>query len=423
MSNNGNNGYRDNGPRPKPYIPPKATRPFKKSRKKRGPAFRFLVVTLSVFVPLILLTTAAIWVYGYMMSDSNLDDDQRESRQEAMRVLDLDDLITEENFWRDITSSIPQRTNFVIMGIDWEGQTSRSDVIMVGSFDTASNELSLISIPRDTHIRLSDSTRETIPGLNTRHLPGHSVRNGAPNIQREMKINAIWHFFGPVYGPAYVVNQIQELLDITIHYWVSVELDGFIKIIDAVGGVEYNVPQRMYYVFPKDEFGIEFSINLHPGLQMLNGKQALDMVRYRASSDESIARGYPAADLRRVQVQQNFMREVIPQVLNRDNIVRNIFSYIEIIHEHVETNLEITDALKYVNYARRLTPENIKTYTMPHMPNPGSYVYIDALKTYDLVQEIFYGNNNIPGEPEPETDADAEDVVNAEESDVTLDND
>jgi LCP family protein required for cell wall assembly len=270
---------------------------------------------------------------------------------------------------------------------------------MVGSFDSASAELSLISIPRDTYITLSDNTVSTLGSLNTSLLPRHSVRNNAPRINQgnySMRINAIYHHFGEVYGVPYTIKQVEEMLGIRVDYYVVVKLDGFVKIVDAVGGIVFNVPQRMYWVHDPDEFGISFSIDLHPGVQKLNGKQALDMVRYRASSDETIARGYARADLQRVELQQDFMREAIVQLMNTGTIISNFTAYVGAVADNVDTNFAVGDAMRYFSYAREMNADKITTYTLPIInPAPAGFpsgtVALDPIPTLELVQRIFYG--------------------------------
>jgi LCP family protein required for cell wall assembly len=365
--------------------------------------FKFMVVLLSIFTPLVVLAGVGYFVVSYMLGSTNLSADEQRAREDIERIINLDDLNKLGNSVPNSDAGIPLRLNFLILGIDWEGQTSRADTIMVGSYDIAENELHLISIPRDTWISLSSRTLDFASQVDAAYLPWWSRNNGTPRINQgvtEFRINAIWHHFGKVYGLPFMRLQIEEMLGIRIDYHVVVELDGFIEIVNAIGGIEYNVPQRMYYYFDEpDEFGIRFTIDLHPGLQRLYGKEALDLVRYRHSSDPAIAQSYARADLQRIELQQDFMRTAIPQILSASNIISNIGSYIDIIAKHVETNVSVLDALKYAGYARNLSMDSIFTYSLPVIQSQApagerrqGSVYVDVVPTYELVQRVFFNS-------------------------------
>jgi len=234
MTRYNDNGHKPNGPRPKPYIPPKAGARAKKPKKKRGPMFKFLVIFLSILTPIVVLAAAGYYVLSYMLDTNDLNPDEQQARAHIQGMLSRDGLISPDDLLSGLTGNVRQRTNFMILGIDWEGQTSRADTIMVGSFDTVSDELTIISIPRDTYISLSDATVNAISGLDRTHLPRHS-RNGINNGNHNMRINAIYHHFGHVYGIDVTTYELGGLLGFWPDYYVCVQFDGFIAFIDAGG--------------------------------------------------------------------------------------------------------------------------------------------------------------------------------------------
>ena len=380
MSNYGN-GYKTNGPRPFTH---KASKPKRhkapKSKKTRSPLAKFLIVLSSILGVFVLLTTGVIVVFAFMLNgNQDLTAEQLAERQRLGVTLNVEYLVQNPLDFFEIFQSVPERTNFALLGLDkvvTNGVVSpvrRADAIMVGTFNSVTTELVLISIPRDTRITLSDE------------MLGDLADVGRTRVPRNMIIGELFAHAGNVHGTLFTVAYLQEMLGIRIHYYMTVEVEAFDHIIDAVGGIYYNVPQRMLHWYPEDGY----EIDLHPGYQLLNGRQARGLLQFR---------GYAAADLRRIQVQQDFAQVALIQLLGRDNIVNNFGAYISIMINHVRTNISITDIMRYFNAVRDIRPENIRTYTMPHEVR-GSGLHRDPIGIADLVQDVFF---SIRPEPEPE---------------------
>lgn len=99
---------------------------------------------------------------------------------------------------------------------------------------------------------------------------------------------------------------VSGVLGFEVDGYVLVDLDAFIQIVDLVGGVYFDVPQSMYYNDPTQNL----YINLAPGYQLLDGKQAMGLVRYRS---------YAQADIQRISVQQEFLQALAKQCLQIGN--------------------------------------------------------------------------------------------------------
>ncbi len=298
----------------------------KKQKKRRSlKAKFFMVLTFVLFV----YCVGALGYFGYQyyIEDSTVanEDSGRENTGGILQNL--------------IKPKLNERTVFAILGTDEEG--TRTDTIMVCCYNQTLDELTIISVPRDTLVEVSSEAfslmQEEYPE------PG----------QRGMKINAIYHYGGDKYGIALLKEELEEIIGVPIDYYCKVNFDAFEYLIDAIGGVEYDVPMRMYYQDPTQDL----SIDLQPGLQVLNGEQAEGLVRFRS--------GYENADIGRVAVQQDFVKELLKQLVNKDTFFKNASAYLTTFFKYVETDVKLSDAVKYMSVVKEFNTDNIYTYTMP----------------------------------------------------------
>jgi len=124
--------------------------------------------------------------------------------------------------------------------------------MFVATIDEATKSVSLLSVPRDTRVK--------IPGHGWDKI-NHAYANGGSQLSQKA---------------------VENLLGIPIDYYVTIDFAGFYKIVDAVGGVDVDVEKRMYYEDPYDELVID----IQPGMQHMNGKTAIQYVRYRDSEGD-----------------------------------------------------------------------------------------------------------------------------------------
>ena len=153
------------------------------------------------------------------------------------------------------------RINILLLGGDSRGlrpnEIPRTDTMMILSIDTVTKKAHLLSLLRDTYVK----------------IPGH----GSNRINTAV-----------VYGgPNLAMKTVSELTGLNIQYYVYTDFQGFIHLIDEIGGIEFEVEKDMYYSSAVD--GPEYDIDLKAGLQVLGGKEALQYVRFRfdARSDYS----------------------------------------------------------------------------------------------------------------------------------------
>ena len=213
-----------------------------------------------------------------------------------------------------------KRTNILILGVDARPGdiNSRSDTLILASIDPTRNKVAVVSIPRDTQI------------------------NGAAGSGMD-KINSA----NVTGGPQLAVKEVERLMGEKVDYYVEMNFEGFKKIVDTLGGVSINVDQRMYK--PTED------INLQPGVQRLDGSDALAFVRYR---------GYVQGDIERTAHQQEFIKALGKELLQPATIAK-LPQLIREANTYVDTNLRLTDMLKMATWAPGFNAESIVAQTLP----------------------------------------------------------
>ena len=244
------------------------------------------------------------------------------------------------------------KINILVIGVDkTEGL---SDVIMVVRYDEENNRIAAMSIPRDTYVNY----------------------NG-----RTMLVNSVYGV-GGING---VSKTVTLLTGLKINYYVQFNVGTFGKLVDLLGGVEFDVPQNMNYDDPTQDL----HIHLKKGKQILNGEDAESMVRFR---------GYPQADLRRVEVQQDLLKELIKQKLSAEYITKVPSIYTE-LKDDIKCNMSVTDMLSYGKSMLKLDlATDIYTCTMPTMfTGVDAHLYQDRTETDKIIENEFFSDGPIIG--------------------------
>lgn len=226
------------------------------------------------------------------------------------------------------------KCNILILGTDKSGLLT--DVMMLAQIDPDKDKAVVMSIPRDTYVKYGS---------------------------RMMKINEV-HSIGQrknKRGSETSIVMVKELTGIPINHFVKVNFDAFSECIDALGGVDFDVPQRMRYRDPYQDL----DINLQKGFQHLDGEKAEDLVRFRR---------YPNGDIDRIKVQQNFIHALAEQKL-KAKYIGKIPEIYKIIMDNMETSMTPDDLIQCGRQLITIGTEHIETITLPHtMVQNASYV-------------------------------------------------
>ena len=242
--------------------------------------------------------------------------------------------------------TLHDKTTVLIMGVDErEDDVGRSDTMMVAMLDPDSNRVSLISIPRDTRVR---------------------IRNRGYD-----KINAAYAYG----GVSLAENTVENLIGVDIDHYFIVNTKNFSRIIDAIGGVDINVKDYMYYEDPWDDDGGLY-IDFEPGLQHMDGKTAITYVRYRDSE----------GDIGRIERQQDFMRACMSKFMS-PMIIPKLPGIIAEVTKSVKTDLSINELLAFAGTIH--SAGGLETAMAP-----GTPLYIDEISYWipdvEYLRDIVY---------------------------------
>ena len=184
-------------------------------------------------------------------------------------------------------------------------------------------------------------------------------------------------------GTELLMSQIENLLGVPVDFYVTVNLKGFIALVDQIDGEDIDIPINMDYDDPYQDLHIHFT----KGPRHLNGQEAMEVVRFRHNNDGT---GYGTEDIGRIVNQQAFLKAVAKQLLQIGN-VKNIPALVDIFYTYVKTDLTTGNLVWLGNEALNIGTENIHFATLPgdgsgHYNKPSGYV-LDAQATCDLVNE------------------------------------
>lgn len=255
------------------------------------------------------------------------------------------------------------RVNILLLGQDSSneriaaGMNFRTDSMILASFNLKTYEVDLISIPRDSYVRINGGSQRT-------------------------KVNAAFVYGGGSEkdGYQYAMDTVSWVFGgIRIDYYVGYGMQAVKDVVDAMGGIEYDVD-------------IAFTMNgrrTEKGLQMLDGQKALDYARYRGSGN---------GDIDRVDRQQRVIFAMYEQMKSTDQI-QNIPAIYEAVMDQIDTNLDIMQIASLAYWGRNLDMNKMNRYTLDgyNLMIGNTYYYIlDQSKKKELVSEVFGVDITIP---------------------------
>lgn len=265
----------------------------------------------SILQTKILLIVAAICVvgyiaFGYLFPEKGMDDLNPSDRLNVKK-------------------------NIVVLGVDERSDdVGRSDTLFVVMFDSNTKSASLLSIPRDTRVRIAGHGWDKI---------NHAYAYGGRELTQKT---------------------VEELLGLKINNYVMVDFKGFTGLVDAIGGIDIDVEKDMYYHDDWDGF----TIDLKKGRQHLDGKTAIQYVRYR---DEE-------GDIGRIRRQQHFMMAVYDKIASADMLL-HIPGLAKQLTSMVKTDLPLGDMMDLGKALHAMVKEKGLSMAMV----PGTPKYIDGI--------------------------------------------
>ena len=224
----------------------------------------------------------------------------------------------------------------LLAGVDL--YTGHTDTIVVGKVDTNVHKMDFVSIPRDTLLNMDGDMRKI-----------NAVYDQAVQAGKD--------------GMDALKKHVEQLVGFEIDCYAMIDLDAFIEVIDAVGGIDYYVDEPIYY----DDVWQNMFIYYPVGMAHLDGEKAMALVRYRA--------GYLNADIGRIEVQHKFLKACFEQFISLGNIP-NVGKVIDILAESLDTDLSAKNIAYFMRQALMCKVEDISFDTMPNAPKTiGGYSY------------------------------------------------
>lgn len=282
-----------------------------------------------------------------------------------------------------------------VFGVDKDG--IRTDIIFVVNFNSTTNKIKVLSVPRDTKVNWSDKQNSKLL-----ELKGYT--------RSVSKLNEMTAYGGIENIRDFTIDELENILGVKIDNYVLVGLDSFRQIVDAVGGVEVNVPEFRGNGLHYDDYEQGLHIDLDPGLQVLNGEQAEGLIRFRK---DNYGNSYLEGDKDRIKVQQEFLGAFADKVLS-PSIIPKLYNIISTVFANISTDIKLTEIPKYLSYLSDFSTENIEFYIVDgegRMENGASYYFIDYDKLDETIQDVFYdttvaGNEATEGSEEGTTVSD-----------------
>lgn len=313
--------------------PRRSKKAKKRKRKQSGSRGERVVVTL---LSLLFLTVAVVATVKYVVrAPEPVTDGEDQQTQQDGTAEDSDAIQTISN-GRERKSKYCY--NILLYGVD--NDAGGSDTNMLMRFDAVNKTVDVVSLPRDTL-------------MSNGHKLNSSYNNGGTEKLR---------------------SNIEDMLGVPVDFYVSVDLKGFIALIDQIGGVEFDVPEDMDYDDPYQDLHIHFKA----GLQKLNGQQAMEVVRFRHNNDNT---GYGGRqDLGRIGTQQAFLKTVAQKLMKLENVPAMAETFLK----YVKTDLTLGNLMWLANQA--LSMGGTDAISFATLPGDGSGWY-KGMSVYALDPE------------------------------------
>ena len=257
-----------------------------------------------------------------------------------------------------------------------------TDTIMVVKYSPKTQSAAMLSVPRDSFV-----------GTNKDKATAFD------------KINAKYQL-----NPQSTIDAVNKLTGLNLKYYITIDTKALRDLVDAIGGVYFDVPIDMDY----DDSSQDLEIHLEKGYQLLNGMQAEGVVRFRHNNNgTSYSYEYGDNDLGRMKTQRAFIQAVISQTMKASNITK-INEILKIANEEVETNMSWNDVKDYIAALMKFDTSNLKTDALPGTAqycNNLSFFIVNATQSREKIQELFFAEQNNEDLDEDKNEISNEDAI------------
>ncbi|SHH63334.1 LCP family protein [Virgibacillus chiguensis] len=268
----------------------------KRKQKSRKKLIFFIVIPLSI----LLITTVSYGAHVYNTAQEAANDSFEKIGRDGEKSALRDESVT----------PVEDNVSVLIIGVDdsevRNENNSRSDTLMLATFNKDEKDVNIVSIPRDSYV----------------NIPGYGYT----------KINHA-HAYG---GHRKTIETVENFLNVPVDYFVKLNFEAFIEMVDTIGGIEFDVPFEMSELDSDDN---QDAIHLMPGYQRLNGEEALALARTRKYD----------SDLERGKRQQEIIKTIIKETASASSVLK-LDDLITSVGDNMNTNLTFSEMKSFLSY-------------------------------------------------------------------------
>ncbi|MCS6843244.1 MAG: LCP family protein [Caldilineales bacterium] len=284
-----------------------------------------------------------------------------------------------------------QRITVLLLGVDQrpdDPSPPRTDNMMVVTADLTTGRVGIISLPRDLFVPIPGFDRSG--KINTAYVVGESNKY-------------------PGGGGALAMRTVSELLGYPIDYYVKINFDGFVRLVDTLGGIEVEVPKTIHdEEYPTMDYGIT-TFHIDAGWHHMDGETALKYVRTRHAD----------SDFERARRQQQVLLAIKDRVMEQKLLTSlKIFDLIDLISSSVEHNIPAGEMLDLVALAARFEVTQVDqlvldtAYGRIDADSPYGWIIVpDRTKIRPAVDRIFGAADALASAPATEAAAQPQPAV------------
>jgi LCP family protein required for cell wall assembly len=263
------------------------------------------------------------------------------------------------------------RINILLLGAAGEHKPggNLTDTIMIMSIDMKNKKVALLSLPRDLYVQIPASTA------------------GGPDSQSFTKINSLYAIgVKQNQGADLIKESVEKITGITIDYYVAVDFDGFVKVIDDVGGINVIAPFDIYDAsYPGPNYSYE-TFSLSKGLHLLDGKTALQYVRERHDD--------PEGDFGRAKRQQQVIQAVKDKMFSAKTLF-NVVALNDILTalgDNIRTDISFNEIDRFITISKEVDMQNITNVVVDAWQKDSllkvSHVMVGSVQAFILVPRV-----------------------------------
>lgn len=283
-----------------------------------------------------------------------------------VKSLDFGSLIF--SFGKELAKDEYQKTNFLLIGTGGEGHdgANLTDTLIVASLDNQNKQIKMISIPRDLYVDLADTGGQ--------------------------RINKVYDTYLNELGPAGATQKLAEtvtkITGAEIQYYVKVDFNGFVKIIDALGGVEVDVETAIHDPFyPRGETIYYETFHIDAGLQTLDGETALKYARSRKTT----------SDFDRARRQQQLMAAVKDKALSLELLTNpdKLQKLYASLDSSIETDLSVSEILELGKISQDIERDQIDSRVLSdQFDSCGGFLYTPSRELFGGASVLLPAGND-----------------------------